>query len=273
VYDPYYSETELPGDYFPVHFKPGLQHMDGKTALAYSRVRFSSDDLDRIQRQQRVIFAAIEKAKELNVLTNAKGLWDKYKGAVHTDISDALIPGYALLASQVQDQIHAVSLGPATAPYTTAQGAAVLIGNTERIHEIVQSVFAEKPDGSVPEVTVTPEPVRVQVQNGAGVDGLATRIVAFIAGKGYPTNDLNAANVFDGAQHAQSEIIDVKGTNRRNAYLLADWLQIAPSQVRDATDAERAAMADNPAEIVVILGSDLDVDHLIESPTTSVPGG
>lgn len=273
VYDPYYSETELPGDYFPVHFKPGLQHMDGKTALAYSRVRFSSDDLDRIQRQQRVIFAAIEKAKELNVLTKATSLWSKYKDAVHTDISDALIPGYALLASQVQDQIHAVSLGPATAPYTTAQGAAVLIGNTERIQAIVQSVFAEKPDGGVPEVTVTPEPVRVQVQNGTGADGLATHIVAFIAGKGYPTNDLNAANVFDGAPHAKSEIIDVKGTNRRNAYLLADWLQIDPAQVRDATDAERAALAANPAEIVVIIGADVDIDHLIESPTTSVPGG
>ena len=57
VYDPYYSETELPGDYLPQHFYPGKQHMDGQTALAYSRIRFSSDDLDRIQRQQRVIFA------------------------------------------------------------------------------------------------------------------------------------------------------------------------------------------------------------------------
>ena len=63
VYDPYYSETELPGDYLPQHFYPGTQHMDGRTALAYSRIRFSSDDLDRIQRQQRVIFAAIDKAK------------------------------------------------------------------------------------------------------------------------------------------------------------------------------------------------------------------
>lgn len=273
VYDPYYSETELPGDYFPVHFKPGLQHMDGKNALAYARVRFNSDDLDRIQRQQRVIFAAIEKAKSLNVLSNATGLWDKYKSAIHTDISDPLIPGYALLANQVQDQLHAVSLGPATAPYTTLQGAEVLVGNAQRIHEIVQSVFADKADAGAPEATVTPEPVRVQVQNGTGAEGLATRIVAFIAGKGYPTNELNAANVFDGAQHAKSEIIDVKGTNRRNAYLLANWLQIDPSQVRDATDAERAAMAANPAEIVVIIGADLDVGRLIESPTTSVPGG
>ncbi len=86
VYDPYYSETERPGDYFPVHFYPGKQHMDGAHALAYSRIRFSSDDLDRIQRQQRVIFAAIEKANDLNVLKNAPSLWSKYKDAVKTDV-------------------------------------------------------------------------------------------------------------------------------------------------------------------------------------------
>jgi hypothetical protein len=272
VDDPYYSETELPGDYFPVHIKPGMQHMDGKTALAYARVRFSSDDLDRIQRQQRVIFAALAKARSLNVLKNATSLWDKYKNAVQTDISDTLIPGYALLANQVQDQIHAVSLGPATAPYTTAQGAAVLVGDKKRIQEVMQSIFADKPAPDLA-ATVTPEPVRVQVQNGTGNDGLASRVVAFIAGKGYPTNDLDAANAFDGTTHARTEILDLTGSNRRNAYLLASWLQVSPSQVRDATDAERAALAGQPADIVVILGSDLDINRLLESPTTSVPGG
>jgi LCP family protein required for cell wall assembly len=275
VVDPYYSETELPGDYFPVDFKPGPQHMDGEHALAYARVRFNSDDLDRIQRQQRVIFAAIEKAKSLGVLssaTHAQSLWDKYKAAVQTDISDALIPGYALLANQVQDQIHAVSLGPATAPYTTPQGADVLVGNADRIHQIVQSVFAEQPGGT-PEATVTPEPVQVEIQNGTNTDGLATRILTYIASKGYPPNELGVANAPDGTQHTKTEIIDLNGNNRRNAYLLANWLEIPPDQVRDGTADEKAAMSSDPADIVVVLGSDINIDHLIESPTTSVPGG
>jgi len=273
VYDPYYSETELPGDYFPVDIKAGPQHMDGKTALAYARVRYSSDDLDRIQRQQRVIFAALAKARSLDVLKNATTLWDKYKSAVQTDISDTQIPGYALLANQVQDQIHAISLGPATAPYTTAQGAEVLVGDKERIQQIMQSVFSDKTPQGAPAATVTPEPVTVQVQNGTGTNGLATKIVAFIAGKGYPTNDLAAGNAFDGATHAQSEVLDLTGNNWENANLLASWLQIPQSQVRNATESERAALGSDPAEIVVILGSDLDVSRLLESPTTSVPGG
>src|SRR4030042_3535779 len=53
--DPTYSDTELPGDFDPQEFEPGLQHMDGDTALAYARLRQNSGDLDRIQRQDRLI--------------------------------------------------------------------------------------------------------------------------------------------------------------------------------------------------------------------------
>ncbi len=273
VYDPYYSETELPGDYFPVHVLPGKQHMDGKHALAYARVRFSSDDLDRIQRQQRVIFAAIAKAESLNILNpkTAVSLWGKYKDTVKTDVADYEIPKYAVLASDVKDNIHAVSLGPATAPWTTAGGAEVLLGNKERIREIIDSVFSDKAVGAQP--SATPAPVRVQVQNGTGAEGLASRIVAYIIGRGYPANDLNAANVYDGQSHSLSEIIDVSGKNHNNAFILANWLNIPTSQVRNATAAEQSAMASNPAEIVVVLGKDVDYTQLTTSPTTDTPGG
>lgn len=272
VYDPYYSETEKPGDYLPQHFYPGKQHMDGVTALAYSRIRFSSDDLDRIQRQQRVIFAVIDKAKSLNVLKNAPSLWSKYKDTIKTDISDFQIPGYALLANDVKDNVHALSLGAATAPYTTPQGAAVLIFQKDLVKKMVDSLFIDAPGSGPAQVVVTPEPVKVQVQNGAGVDGLAARIVSYIIGKGYPANDLNPANVFDGAPHTKSEIIDLDGTHEKNGYLLASWLKIPETRYRKATPAERAAITGG-ASIVVILGSDTNFAQLIQSPTTSVPGG
>jgi len=266
VYDPYYSETELPGDYFPQDFEPGTQHMDGRTALAYSRIRFSSDDLDRIQRQQRVIFATIDKAKSLNVLSNAPTLWSKYRDAIKTDINDTQVAGYALLANQAKDDITGVSLGPATAPYTTPQGAAVLIGDDDAISDIVNALFVDRP-GALVQATVTPEPVRVTVQNGTESDGLAARVVNYIATKGYPVEDLNPSNVFDSAAHTTSEIIDL-GDNKRNAFLLAKWLNIDAARVRAPTDAERASLSGADADIVVVLGGDIDFDALIEAPTT-----
>jgi len=273
VYDPYYSETEIPGKYTPVDVYPGVQHMDGQHALAYARVRFNSDDLDRIQRQQRVIFAAIAKANSLNVLKNAPDLWRKYKDTVKTDVADYEIPKYAVLAADVKDNIHAVSLGPATAPYTTAGGAEVLVGNTEMIHQIVESVFSDKAADVAAQPSATPEPVRVEVQNGTGTEGLANGVVRYIIGRGYPANDLNAANVYDGQSHSISEIIDVTGKHRNNANILARWLNIPTSQVRDATAAERTAMGSNTAEIIVVLGKDVNYAQLTTSPTTDTPGG
>ncbi len=124
VSDPYYSESELPGDYNPQEFEPGIQHMDGPTALAYARIRRDSDDLDRIQRQQRIIFAVMDKALSLDVLGNALDLWDKYKDTIDTDINDFQIAGFARLAADVSpEKISALSLGPATTPWMTPQGA------------------------------------------------------------------------------------------------------------------------------------------------------
>ena len=274
VYDPYYSETELPGDYWPQYFEPGVQHMDGRTALAYARIRFSGDDLDRIHRQQQVIFAAIDKAKTLNLfdLGKAKDLWEKYRDTIQTDVSDTQMPGYALLADQTKDSLEAVSLGPVTVPCTGPGGAAWLCWDEEGVGEIVQAVFFAHESNAAARPTVTPDPVRVQVENGTGTEGLAARVVGYIASHGYPVDDLNAANADDGSTHDISEIIDLDGSHEQNRLLLARWLNIELDNVRAATEEERAAYG-QAAEIIVILGTDVDYDGLIESSTGTTEGG
>jgi LCP family protein required for cell wall assembly len=266
INDPYYSETELPGDYLPQHFEPGKQHMDGVTALAYSRIRFDSDDLDRIQRQQRVIFAAIDKAKSRDVLKDPLGLWDDYNDTIQTDVPRALIPGYGDLANQVKDNLLAVSLGSAVTPYTTELGAQVLVGDDERISEIMTAIFTGASLSGV-QVGAAPTalPVRVEVQNGSGIDGLAANVTRYIIGKGYRENDVNVTNVPDGLTHTRSEIIDIDGTHDRAAYNIADWLGIDPINYRPATATEASAMAESNASIIVVLGTDVDYSGLTSS--------
>ncbi len=272
VYDPYYSWSELPGDYDPQEFEAGRQHMDGQAALAYSRIRFSSDDLDRIQRQQRVIFAAIEKGKSLNVLTRADDLWSEYNDTIETDISDIKVAGYALLADQVKDNIHAVSLGPATVPYTGPQGQAFQVFDWDTVEALVKSLFTD-PAGAPGQQVVEAQPARVQFQNGTDTDGLATRVLNYVATRGYPVEDMFSANVYDEQLHTTSEIIDLKGDFQKNRLQLAGWLGIDPTMARAATDDEISALNGVEADIIVILGSDVDFDDLIQSPTTTTPGG
>jgi LCP family protein required for cell wall assembly len=274
VYDPTYSHTELPGDYAPQHFYPGRQHMDGETALAYSRIRFSSDDLDRIQRQQRVIFAAIDKAKSRDVLENPTQLWDKYNDTIETDISDLLIPGYADLANQVKDHMLAVSLGSAVAPYITNDGASVLLPDEERVSLITKAIFEEGnlTDPSLVGGATTPSPVRIEVQNGAGVDGLATDVRLYLIGKDLLESDVSAVNAADGLSHEVSEIIDIDGTHENNTNLLSDWLGIPFANIRTATVDERAAMQATETAIIVLLGTDIDYTSLEQTAATDETG-
>ncbi|OGN07301.1 MAG: hypothetical protein A3B86_00920 [Candidatus Yanofskybacteria bacterium RIFCSPHIGHO2_02_FULL_38_22b] len=48
----------------------GLNHLDGQTALYYTRSRFSSTDFDRAQRQQKIILAIKDKVLELDLLAD-----------------------------------------------------------------------------------------------------------------------------------------------------------------------------------------------------------
>lgn len=253
IYDPYYSWTELPGDYDPQHFEAGMQHMDGSTALAYARLRRYSNDLDRIQRQQRIMFAVMDKALSLNVLANAVDLWDRYKDAVDTDFNDLQIPGLAALAGQIPpERVFALSLGPATSDYITADGAAVLLYDEDIVQRIVQALFSDQ--------QLLDEAALVEVQNGTDIDGLASQTVDYLEALGFPTSGLVAANAVDGLRHGTTEIVDFAGKSYTTERL-AHWLGVPPERIRSAGPQD-AGLSTMNADIVVLLGDDADIDAL-----------
>ncbi len=67
LYDAAYPTMDY--GYTTVHFLPGRQHMDGETALQYSRVRHMDSDFDRMQRQQAVVLGVLERLRTQNALT------------------------------------------------------------------------------------------------------------------------------------------------------------------------------------------------------------
>jgi len=252
--DDLYSESELPGDYDPQEFEPGVQHMDGSRALAYARIRRGSTDLDRIQRQQRVIFAVMDKALSLKVLTNALDLWRRYKDAVDTDFSDPQIPGLALLAADIPpERVIALSLGPATVPYTTPQGASVLLAAPEGIEQIVEALFSDQ--------QILEEGAMVEVQNGTGQPGLASSVVDYLVNLGLPRSSLVTSNASEQDLGQPSVILDYTG-KRYTAERLAEWLGLPADRVRSASTGDVALKTNSEADIVLIVGTDVDIDRL-----------
>ncbi|MBX0327494.1 LCP family protein, partial [Oscillochloris sp. ZM17-4] len=99
-------EAPLVDDYFPtasygvttVRFAPGLQQMDGATALTYCRVRHPDDDFARHRRQQAVLLAIAARLRERGGLDNllaAEHLSGALVGFVQTDMPRDQIIGLA----------------------------------------------------------------------------------------------------------------------------------------------------------------------------------
>jgi LCP family protein required for cell wall assembly len=89
--DEYWTIKEIDGEEKWVFYLPqGKNHLDGQTALYYVRSRYSTNDFDRMRRQQQVLMAIKEKALSLNVLANpvkVYNLLDALGKNVRTDMN------------------------------------------------------------------------------------------------------------------------------------------------------------------------------------------
>ena len=87
-------ELAFPCRYEKLEFKQGLTHMDGSTALKFSRSRHSPEDggdFNRALRQQQVIEAVKNKVISLGFIPKIIPLMDEFKRDVKTDIGMDII--------------------------------------------------------------------------------------------------------------------------------------------------------------------------------------
>lgn len=77
----------------------GKNHMDGKMALAYSRIRKIGDDFGRTERQRNVILSAVQKIRAASI-PQMIALANKVLPFVTTDMSNDQIMSLVLIAAQ-----------------------------------------------------------------------------------------------------------------------------------------------------------------------------
>ena len=80
-------------------YKKGLQHMDGQAVLDYLRVRkelgSESGDLNRIDRQKRMLIAIFEKLKKTDLLLKLPDILQSFQGSLYYNTSLAQTAGLA----------------------------------------------------------------------------------------------------------------------------------------------------------------------------------
>ncbi|MCA9832330.1 MAG: LCP family protein [Thermomicrobiales bacterium] len=124
----------------------GVQHMNGKTALAYARTRHQDSDDQRRERQMDVLLALLDKAQSLGSVTRISQVISAVGDAVLTsfdwDEQLALI-GVGLNLNQNTIVMESVT-EPLVTPGTSEDGAWIYIGDPVEIGNFIESVL----DGS-----------------------------------------------------------------------------------------------------------------------------
>lgn len=110
-----YSEDDI--HVVPQYFAQGRIHLDGYQAVAYGRIREGSTDFDRIQRQQRVAAALMDKAASPFSIFRMPATYRAYRGAVKTDMSVRQSAGVLAALKKVPDsRLKTRSLADAAVP-------------------------------------------------------------------------------------------------------------------------------------------------------------
>ena len=266
AYDPSYADC-MSCPHYPVEFLEGPEQMDGERALAYARIRASDNDFKRIERQQLVLKAVARKAADLGtVFSNPLNLYKKYNDAVKTDISELQIPGLADLARQIgPDNIRTVSMADATYPCDYCPGA-VLLYNQAKMERLRDQVFGEfqLDDGAT-----------VAILNGTEVPDLAAYLASLLQSQGITSDRLRTDELKNGPLFERTVIVDLDGKSK-TVDKLREWLKLPASRVETTADPEAEEFIDGDADVVVVLGSDVDLTELESANATlqeSTTGG
>jgi len=170
----------------------GVQTLDGATALAYGRMRYTEGgDFDRSTRQMEVIMALRDQILTFNqmpmLISKSPKLYQELSSGISTNLTLNEVIQLGMLAAQVdRENVKQGVIGPpkhvefATNP---ADGQDILIPMPDQIRILRDEIFATggpvgpmaSGTGSDATALMKTEAARVVIKNGTAVAGLATK--------------------------------------------------------------------------------------------------
>ena len=267
-----------------ISFTAGMTHMDGATALEFVRSRHGDNgeasDFARSRRQQLVLLAVKQKMLSASTLLNPATLNQlrlTFQKNIDTNLQtqDLLTLANDLKNFDTSKLINRVLDDSPTSPVyaTSLDGEYVLLpknNDWQPVRDLYDNIFAA-PDATdaLASAIVTPDdsPLKIEIQNGTDVSGLAFRFSQLLSAQGYDVTEVdNAAKrnydqtiIYDFTNGAEPDKL-----NALRDYLKADvalssggWLvsgDVVPSQVFLSTNDYAVKPTDPKVDFLVILG-------------------
>ncbi|MCJ7623683.1 MAG: LCP family protein, partial [Anaerolineaceae bacterium] len=236
--------------------RPGVQTLDGASALAYARARYTEGgDFDRAQRQQEVILAVRDNILNFyslpKLVAKAPALYEDISQGVKTNLSLQQTIQLAWIVQQISlDNISRAAIGTEHVSFgTSPDGLFILKPIPDKIRIVRDEIFAvggpigPEAISDDPKTLMLDENARISVQNGTSTEGLATLSGEYFASQGLMiVEQTNAAQ-----NYPNSELIIYNGKPYTIQYL-ADLMAIPPSRIFNQFN------PDANADVVIILG-------------------
>lgn len=236
----------------------GCQHIDGYQAAGYVRARkqlcdrFGCDDFGRMARQQYFIKQAMQEVTSAGTLLNplkVKRLIDVVAGAVRTD-RDLSATEMLRLANALRD-FDPERITTRTVPgYWKTPYVYAYPEQAESLFQALRAGEALPEVGTTEAEDLTPEDVRVEVRNGVGTEGLASKAQAFLEQHGFV---VHAVGNVDGFGVEVTRVLHTAG-NEAKAELVAARFPGAELVVVEESDVPSGA------DVVVEIGEDWDAE-------------
>jgi polyisoprenyl-teichoic acid--peptidoglycan teichoic acid transferase len=187
----------------------GMRHLDGRTALAYSRCRHieqgcQDGDIGRAKRQQKVIFGIRDKVLNPEnfprLLAQAPQLYNTFSAGIHTNLSLQDAIKLAVLARDISTKnIRNAVIDNSMLAYDNVilggKNASIMKPLPDKIRVLRDEVFTSS--GALgplaqgdPISLMQADEARVRVLNGTSTDQLSTQTQSYLLGQGMRVTEI-----------------------------------------------------------------------------------
>ncbi len=145
INDPQYPNMNY--GYDPFYLPSGTHNLNGYNALRFARTRHGDSDINRAQRQQQTVMAVRNKVLDLNMLPQlvlrSPELWTMLQDKLYTGLTLEQVIQLGLYVKDIpaENIIMGVISYEYLIPYTTSDGASVLIPNRSKLGSLMVNTF------------------------------------------------------------------------------------------------------------------------------------
>ncbi len=228
-----------------IYIAPGIQQMNGHTALVYARSRHSSNDFDRSKRQQQVLKAVLSAVRSRGIMANVS-LLPQWIGVLEQNVRTTLPIGnvttmtdLAGIATRLDsDRISQLAINPLEVRVDNVIGSDIYWNSAD----IASLVKRWKTGAGIDGI------VNLQVLNGTNVSGLGSKVTTDLSKQGFATIDAG-----DGTTTTTTMLYDI-GDHSRERQRIIDSLGLSSTQI--SVNATRPSGASKEANLVLGVGTD-----------------